>query len=362
MKTASNNNIAQRVRKIIRDDAPYQVPEPADVIKLDANESPYPLSDALKDRWLECMRDIDLNRYPDGPSVELVQTIRDVWQVPDRFDVLIGNGSDELIQIVEIGLAAAGGCVMTPSPSFVVYERTADLIDARYVGVALDEKFQIELPSFLSAIDEHDPDCIFLATPNNPTGNSFDDHNIDKIASHANGLVVIDEAYGMFAKEPSLERLDRFDNVVIIRTLSKIGFAGLRVGVLIGKPEWVSELHKVRPPYNINSLSQASAIFALQNAAELDSHINSIIEQRQRLATELAEIVGLEVFSSQANFILVRANGQISASEIHRQLMRVGVAVKNLDKADTPLASCLRISVGTETENDALLAGLRSLQ
>jgi len=222
MKSASNTDIARRVRKSIRDDAAYQVPELDDVIKLDANESPYPLSDSLKSRWLECMRDVDLNRYPDGPSAELVNTVRAVWQVPDRFEVMIGNGSDELIQIVEIGLAGAGGCVMTPTPSFVVYERTADLLDARYVGVPLDENFQIELPRFLDAIDEHDPDCIFLATPNNPTGNSFVDQSIDQIASRADGLVVVDEAYGMFAQTPSLERLDRFDNVVIMRTLSKI--------------------------------------------------------------------------------------------------------------------------------------------
>lgn len=358
----SKNAINQRVRASVRADAAYHTPAVSDVVKLDANESPYSLPSSLQAKWLECLSDIELNRYPDGPASELVDTVRRVWRVPEQHDIMIGNGSDELIQIVELGLAGPGGKVMTPAPTFVVYQRTAALIGASYLPVALDENFQIDLDSFLSAIDEHDPDCIFLASPNNPTGNSFDGDSIDQIASRAEGLVVVDEAYGMFAETPSLARLDRHENVVIMRTLSKIGFAGLRIGVLIGRREWINELHKVRPPYNINALSQASAIFALEHEQELEQHIVDIVAERRRLVAALSQVVGIHVFPTDANFVLVRATGKHNAAQIYGHLLGVGIAVKNLDVADTPLADCLRISIGSRAENDLLVRSLGSMQ
>lgn len=368
MNAASNNDdnsnsigIADRVRASIRAEAAYQVPPVSDAIKLDANESPYPLPPTLQQKWLQRLSDIELNRYPDGPASALADTVRRVWQVPDEYDVMIGNGSDELIQIVEIGLAGPGGTVMTPVPTFVVYQRTADLIGATHHGVALDENFQINLNGFLNAIDEVDPDCIFLATPNNPTGNCFVGEDVDAIASHAKGLVVVDEAYGMFAQTSGLERLKRHDNVVIMRTLSKVGFAGLRIGVLIGRREWIGELHKVRPPYNINALSQASAIFALENESELEQYVAAIVDQRKRLQRELGGIAGMQAFPSDANFILLRCTGTHDAGDVHRHLKKAGIAVKNFDAPSTPLAGCLRISVGTPEQNDLLIASLKSL-
>lgn len=362
MNTASNNKgIANRVRQSIRAEAAYAVPPVSDAIKLDANESPWPLTPTLQAKWLECLSDIQLNRYPDGPATALTDTVRRVWQVPNEYDIMIGNGSDELIQIVEIGLAGPGGTVMTPVPTFVVYQRTADLIGATHHGIALDENFQIDLNGFIKAIDDVNPDCIFLATPNNPTGNCFVSDDVDAIASHADGLVVVDEAYGMFAQTLSLERLKRHDNVVIMRTLSKIGFAGLRVGVLIGRREWISELHKVRPPYNINALSQASAVFALENETELEQLVAETVQQRKRLQVALGEIAGMQVFPSDANFILMRCTGPHDAGDVHRHLKNAGIAVKNFDAPSTPLAGCLRISVGTSEQNDRLIASLKSL-
>jgi histidinol-phosphate aminotransferase len=278
--------------------------------------------------------------------------------VPPGMRLLLGNGSDELIQMIAMALAGPSRSVLSVDPSFVMYRMIATFCGMRYVGVPLSGKdFSLDLTAVLQALDERQPAVVFLAYPNNPTGNLFDAEAVVEIIRAAPGLVVVDEAYAPFTDASFMPRLGKFDNLVVMRTVSKMGLAGLRLGLLAGPPDWLDEFDKVRLPYNINVLTQASAEFALRNRAVFDQQTAAIRAERGKLSQALGAFEGVQVFPSEANFLLLRVPaGQ--AGHWHRRLREQGILIKNMDGAHPLLADCLRPTVGTPNENAALLAAL----
>ena len=348
------DQVGRLIRPEIRALTAYHVPAATGLVKLDAMENPYAWPAPMKAAWLEALRDAPLNRYPDPDARELKARLRQALAVPAGAEVLLGNGSDELIQMILLAVARPQAVVLAPTPTFVMYEMIATIAGLRFVGVPLAPDFTLDVPALLRAMAEHQPAVVFLAYPNNPTGNLFSDSAMETILREAPGLVVVDEAYHAFAGKSFLDRLDRFDNLLVMRTMSKQGLAGLRLGMLFGRPEWLSEFDKLRLPYNINVLTQVSAAFALDHLEELDRQATVIRTERQRVFSALSAMPGLKVWPSDANFILFRLPG--AATPVHEQLRGARVLVKNLDGT---LPGCLRVTIGTPEENDIFLGALK---
>lgn len=351
--------LAERlVRREVRQLSAYHVPDPGALIKLDAMENPYSWSPAMRDAWLEELRAVNLNRYPDPAARALVAGLRDFFAVPTRYDILLGNGSDELIQILALAVGGAGSTMLGITPGFSMYRPIALATGMDYVGVPLlPEGFALDIPALRRAIAQHRPALTFLACPNNPTGNLFDEADVRAVIEAAPGLVVIDEAYEVFAGRHYLPLLDRYPNLLVMRTLSKTGLAGLRLGLLIGLPAWLDEFNKIRLPYNINVLTQASAAFALRHAAMLREQAAAICAGREHLQREMARIDGLTVYASRANFILFRVPAG-RARQVFEAIKAQGVLIKNVDGEGGMLRDCLRVTVGTPDENAAFLRAL----
>jgi len=338
----------------------YHVQDSSGFIKLDAMENPYLWPEDMTAEWLEILRGTGVNRYPDPSAERLQQALRVANAVPETAALMLGNGSDELIQIILMGLAGKDATVLAPQPSFAMYRQIAVSLGLRFVGVDLkQEDFSLDMDAMRSAIAEHAPKAIFLAYPNNPTGNAFADADIREILRIAPGLVVVDEAYAPFADETFLPALADFPNLLVMRTLSKLGLAGLRLGFLVGHPAWIGQLDKLRLPYNINVLTQLTAEFALSKPAVFDSQIGWIRRDREQLAARLRELP-VRVFPSQANFLTFRVPEK-SADEVFEKLKRAGVLIKNLSPSAGLLRDCLRVTVGTSEENQQFVEALRAI-
>ncbi|BAU47241.1 histidinol-phosphate aminotransferase [Sulfurifustis variabilis] len=346
------------VRPEIRSLSAYHVPDASGLVKLDAMENPYAWPAELKAGWLDALGRVPVNRYPDPGARALKEQLRSALGVPEGAGLLLGNGSDELIQILLLALARPGACALAPEPTFVMYRMIATLVGMPFVGVPLREDFALDRAAMRKAIAAHRPAVVFLAYPNNPTGNLFDRADVEAVLAESPGLVVVDEAYHAFAGDSLMAGLGSSDRLLVMRTLSKQGLAGLRLGVLAGPGAWLEELDKVRLPYNINSLTQASAAFAVAHAAAFEAQCARIRADRERLYGELTKLAGVRAWPSRANFILFRVESR-PADEVFARLRRAGVLVKNLNAAGGPLAGCLRVTVGTPEENDAFIAALK---
>ena len=331
----------------------YHVADSTGLVKLDAMENPYVLPESIQTELARVLGAAPLNRYPDAAARELVAEMRARLDIPAEAAVLLGNGSDELIQILCQAVARPGAVVLGVEPSFVMYRMSALAAGATYRGVALGEGFALDRGALLQAIDEHRPALIFLAYPNNPTGNLFDDAILTEVVEAAPGLVVIDEAYQAFAGATWMSRLARHRHVLVMRTFSKLGLAGLRLGYLVGAPEWVGELDKLRLPYNINVLSQMAATVALRHLPVLTSQAARLVEERARLIDALGRRSGVHVFPSRTNFVTFRI---AQGPAVFMGLKVGGVLIKNLDPAHPSLRDCLRVTVGTPEENARFLA------
>lgn len=364
-ETAMADELEQRVQHWVRPEiralSPYAVPDATGLIKLDAMENPYTWPDALRDEWAALLRETDVNRYPDPRASGLTARLRQSMAIPAEMGVLLGNGSDEIIQIIAMALSGPDRTLLSVEPGFVMYRMIAGFCGMKYVGVPLRaDDFSLDLPALLQAMDETQPAVVFLAYPNNPTGNLFDRQALEQVIAAAPGLVVIDEAYAPFTDASFMAELGRHDNLVVMRTVSKMGLAGLRLGLLAGPPQWLDEFDKVRLPYNINVLTQVSADFALQHQAVFDAQTADIRARRGRLQQALANLPGLTPFPSEANFILLRVpTGQ--AGHLFEGLKAAGILVKNMEGAHPLLSDCLRLTIGSAAENDALLTALRKL-
>jgi histidinol-phosphate aminotransferase len=346
------------IRPEIKALSAYHVADAGGMIKLDAMENPYGLPDDLIARWLQKISHAALNRYPDPHAAELRDSLRGYMQIPADQAIMLGNGSDELIQIMAMAVAQPGRSILAPEPGFVMYKMIATFVGMDYIGVPLRDDFSLDLPAMLAAVKAQQPALIFLAYPNNPTANLFDEQAMLDIIQASQGLVIVDEAYQPFAGESFMPRLGQFDNLLVMRTVSKMGLAGLRLGLLAGNPKWINEFDKVRLPYNINVLTQITAQFALDNASVFEAQATSIREQRSWLLNELNKLADLQVYPSRANFILVRF-GKKNASKVFELLKQQGILIKNLSPAGGALDQCLRITVGTSDENRAFVSALR---
>ncbi len=352
-----NEKVSHWIRSDIRDIAAYHVPDPGDLIKLDAMENPYTWPDEMLAEWQGMVRDIPVNRYPDPAAKSLTAELRRAMGVPDEAGMMLGNGSDEIIQILALALGGTKRVVLAPEPSFVMYKMIATFSGMEYVGVPLQEDFSLDMAAMEQAIQQYEPAVIYLAYPNNPTGNLFDEKDIEAILRMSNGLVVVDEAYHAFAGKSFMSRLGEFDNLLVMRTVSKLGLAGLRLGLLAGATEWLNEFDKVRLPYNINVMTQTAAEFALKHIEVFDEQTRLIREERTRLFAEMGKVDGLTLYPSAANFILFRVPPG-RANAIFEGIKERGVLIKNMKASEGPLADCLRVTVGTPQENDAFRAAL----
>ena len=344
------------IRPEVRDLSAYHVPDATGLVKLDAMENPYGLPPGLLPRWQEGLASVALNRYPDPAAAQLQRKLTDVMQVPPGQSIVLGNGSDELIQMLLLAVAQEGRCIMSFEPGFVMYSMITGFAGMKYAGVPLANDFSLDMDVTRAAIEQHQPAVIFIAYPNNPTGNLFDADAVEEIIRIAPGLIVVDEAYHPFALTSFMPRLNEYDQLLVMRTVSKMGLAGLRLGLLCGNPQLIDEINKVRLPYNINVLTQYTASFILDNAGFLDGQAEMIRSDRDHLLTQLSLLDDIEVFPSQANFILFRVT-RGNATEIFTALCDDGVLIKNLDKPG-PLENCLRVTVGTQGENQAFMQAL----
>jgi histidinol-phosphate aminotransferase len=337
----------------------YPVADSTGLIKLDAMENPYTLPAGLAQKLGEHLAGVALNRYPAPRPAQLIGKLKRAMNVPQSCDVLLGNGSDELISIMSMACAKPGAKVIAPSPGFVMYEMSAKFAHMEFVGVPLNTDFTLNVHALLAAIDEHAPALIYLAYPNNPTGTLYDDADIERvIAAASKSLVVIDEAYQPFAEKSWMPRAAEFDNVVVMRTVSKLGLAGIRLGYMAGRPDWIMQFDKVRPPYNINVLTQATADFLLDHLDVLDAQAADLRAQREQLARDVAALPGMTVFPSAGNFLLVRVPDAAVAFET---LLTSRVLVKNVSKMHALLANCVRLTVGTAEENALMVAALKKI-
>ncbi|OFZ98331.1 MAG: histidinol-phosphate transaminase [Betaproteobacteria bacterium RBG_19FT_COMBO_58_11] len=348
-------NPDQLIRDEIRALAAYHVPDAAGYVKLDAMENPYRLPDDLRAALGQLASEAAINRYPDAAASKLKARLRESMQIPAGMEILLGNGSDEIIQILAMAIAKPGATILGLEPSFVMYRMIAAYVGARYVGVPLKADFTLDIEATLAAIAEHQPALTFIAYPNNPTGNLFDAAQLTRILDAAPGLVVMDEAYHVFAQTSFLSRLTQYPNLLVMRTLSKLGLAGLRLGFLVGSPAWLNELDKLRLPYNVNVLTQQVAECVLARPDVLEQQAAAIRAERTQLMQALERLPGVTAFPSAANFILFRV---AQADAVFDKLKGQGILIKNLSRAHPQLADCLRVTVGTPDENRQFLTAL----
>jgi histidinol-phosphate aminotransferase len=350
-------------RDLVREEilalAAYHVAPAAGMVKLDAMENPYRLPEALAREMGARLAEVAINRYPDPSGAGLKARLREAMAIPEALGMVLGNGSDELIQMLSLVLARPGAVALAPEPSFVMYRMSAVAAGMRFVGVPLRGDFSLDEPALMEALRVHRPALVWLAYPNNPTGNLFPPEAILRIVAAAPGVVVVDEAYYAFSGGATLlDQVGRHPNLLLLRTVSKLGLAGLRLGLAVGPAEWMDELEKLRPPYNVNVLTSAAAELILERHPVLDQQTARIVADRGALEAALDRLPGLRRYPSAANFVLVRVADAPATFEALRQR---GILVRNLHGSHPHLAHCLRLTVGTADENAKLLEALASI-
>ena len=348
--------IEEIIRFDVRGMSAYPVPDSEGFLKLDAMENPFPLPDNLKTELGSILAEVALNRYPVPSYKSLKAKIRQHMGIPDGYDVVLGNGSDELISIIALACARKDKTskILAPVPGFVMYSLSAQFAGMEFIGVPLKADLTLDLDGMLAAIRKERPAIVYLANPHNPTGTLFTDDEIVSIivAMKDIGLVISDEAYQPFAEASFMNRLPEFSNLLVMRTVSKLGLAGIRLGYMAASPQWLTEFDKVRPPYNVNVLTEAVAKFAMDHISVFNEQAAVIRSEREKLAHALKKLPGIEVFPSRANFLAVRLQ---NADEVFEKLLSHKVLIKNIGKMHTLLENCLRITVSSPEENTIFL-------
>ena len=351
--------IKSRVQALIRPDVQarqaYQVADPGSAIRLNQMENPYGWDDELWSACLSHIRSAEVNRYPDASGKALIRAIRMHDQLADDWGVMLGNGSDEIIQTLVQAVCDGSRPVMAPTPSFVMFQIIAQQCRVPFVGIELGPDWALDVDAFCQAMDLHQPAIVFLAQPNNPTGKLYDEAGLRRVIEACPGLVVIDEAYGPFSPRNHQDWLNEYPNLVLMRTFSKLGLAGLRCGYLTGPHEWIEEINKVRLPYNLGVLNQAVAEFALTQGAELMAKQAKLLVQARESLIQQLRSRGLTAHDSDANFVLVEV---ADPSAVYSAITQQGVLIKDLSGMHPSLSRCLRVSIGTDSENEAFLAAL----
>jgi histidinol-phosphate aminotransferase len=340
----------------------YRVPASPPAVKLDANESPWSLPPEARARVASVMHAAEINRYPDGRATELRKAL--AWGLGGSEDeYVLGSGSDEIIALMATAMAAprAGAprpVVVYPEPTFVMYRMTSHAHGWQTLGVPLDDRWDLDADAMAAAIETTKPHLVYYATPNNPTGNCFSRDRIETLVDgFPNTLHVIDEAYGAYSGQSFATLCEEKPQCALLGTLSKVGFAGIRVGWIRLDEALSAELEKVRQPFNLSTPAQMIATLALTDLAPLlEDHITTIVSERQRLATELDQHRALTCFPSDSNFLLVRYSGDVL--ELCRALLEREIAVRQFTSGDDRLRSCVRITIGTPDENQLLIEAL----
>ena len=337
----------------------YAIQDCTGMVKLDAMENPYQLPLALQAELGQRLGALAVNRYPGARIDDLRAALARHVALPSGCALLLGNGSDELISLLALACAMPGASVLAPVPGFVMYAMSAQLQGLAFHGVPLTPDFELDEAAMLAAIAQHRPAITYLAYPNNPSANLWDDAVIERIilaVREQGGLVVMDEAYQPFASKSYIDRMDRHGHVLLMRTLSKFGLAGVRLGYLMGPQALIEQLDKVRPPYNVSVLNCECALFALEHEAVFAAQALAIREQRAMLFEALADFPGVRAYPSDANMILLRVP---DAQRSFNGLRQRKVLVKNVSSLHPLLANCLRLTVGTADENRLMLAALQ---
>jgi len=354
---ASASSLASALlRKEVLELHAYHVPDSFGYIKLDAMENPYTLPQTLREEIAAIVGNAAINRYPDPNPAVLKEKICGTLGLPQGMEVLLGNGSDELIQLLALALNKTGATLLSVEPSFVMYRMIAIYTGMRYVGVPLAVDFSLDLAETLAAIEREQPALVFLAYPNNPTGNLFSARDVREIIAASPGLVVLDEAYYAFASDSFIPHLASYPNLLVMRTFSKLGMAGLRLGFLAGSKAWLGQLEKLRLPYNVGVLTQLVAGKLLAHHEVLLQQAEQIRKDRAWLHQQLNEIRAVQVYPSEANFLLFRV---ADANAVFNGLKQRGVLIKNLDGGHPTLKDCLRVTVGTHAENERFMLALK---
>ena len=354
-----------RIRQDVQAMHAYAIQESTGLIKLDAMENPYVLPEELQAELGQRLGRVAVNRYPGQRAADLQAALARYIHLPEGCTLMLGNGSDELISLLALACDrptsdGQPATILAPLPGFVMYAMSAQLQGLRFVGVDLTADFELDVPAMLAAMNQHRPAIVYLAYPNNPTANLWDDEAIEQIVvlqAELGGLVVMDEAYQPFAARSYLERMAAHRHVLLMRTLSKFGLAGVRLGYMVGPKELVAEVDKVRPPYNVSVLNAECALFALEHADVFAQQAEAIRISRSALLADLAVLPGVKVFPSEANMVLVRVP---DAGKTFEGMKRAGVLVKNVSKMHPLLSQCLRLTVGTPEENRLMLAALQN--
>ncbi len=351
-------NIEKIVKKGILSQEAYSAEEQPYRIKLDANENSYPLTHEMRRVVSESLEGISLNRYPAPGSPVLRKGFARYYGVQEEM-IILGNGSDELIQLLMMSVGDPFvGNIMFPTPTFAMYRIIAQNMGHRIIEVPLNDRMDLDIEVMLDAIKENQPSLIFLSYPNNPTGGCFDRGSIESILEVSKGIVVVDEAYGNFSGKSFLGDVDKWDNLVVLRTLSKVGLAALRLGILVGNPSLVHQLNKVRLPYNVNIFSQViGGVFVEQSDLFLDS-VNRIVEDRKWLLDQMLSTEGIAPYPSDANFILFSCFKK--KDDVYAGLLNKGILIKNF-LSPAVLSNCMRVTIGTTEENREFIETLRGL-
>ncbi|MEP7282847.1 MAG: histidinol-phosphate transaminase [Rubrivivax sp.] len=357
--------LTDRIRHTIRQDIvsmhAYAVQPSDGLVKLDAMENPFELPPELQAALGERLGRVPLNRYPSPQQQALLCAALSVYaELPVGASLMLGNGSDELIDLLSVACFVPGATILAPLPGFVMYELSARLRGLKFCGVPLTTDFQLDGPAMLAAIERERPALTYIAYPNNPTANLWDDAVIEQIVAAVGaqqGLVVFDEAYQPFSSRSWMQRMARHEHVLVLRTLSKFGLAGVRLGYLCGAAPLIEQIDKVRPPYNVSALNAEAALFALENAYEFGRQAAILRAERGRLLEALAAIDGITAFPSEANMVLVRVPDSQRAFD---GLKARGVLVKHIAGLHPLLANCLRLTVGTTEQNIQMIDALKA--
>lgn len=350
------NRSLERVKAEILGVNSYSVPNIECSIRLDGNESPFETGPELSKIISDSLASIELNRYPDPDSTVLKQVVSEKYDFPAD-GLLLGNGSDELIQMLIETVTGKSGVVLVPSPTFSMYRLTSLILDNKVVESDLDENFDLDTEDILKKIDESDPDLLFFASPNNPTGNAFSTDKIIEIVEATTGVVVVDEAYYDYYGDTVIPLIQKYDNLVVLRTLSKIGFAAIRLGILFAGSEIADQVNKTRLPYNINTVSQKIAEIVFSNDHILMENHKKIVSEKERLFNELNKIENIKVYPSDANFFLIKVP---DADYCFKTMAEKDILIRNLGRPGR-LSGCIRVTIGTSEENNAFLEALSAI-
>ena len=359
----------KHIRHDLQDMQAYTVQDAVGMVKLDAMENPHRLSPALQALLGQRLGAVAVNRYPGSRIEDLKHAIAQHTGLPEGYSLMLGNGSDELISLLSMACQMPGASVLAPEPGFVMYAMSAKLQGLKYLPVSLRDDFELDEAAMSEAIATHQPAIVYLAYPNNPTANLWDANVMRRLIAQVSaygGWVVLDEAYQPFSSDTWLDEIKKNPSanaqVLLMRTLSKFGLAGVRIGYMLARDEVIQQLDKIRPPYNISVLNAECALFALEHAEVFEQQAADICKQRDRLAHQLKSLPGVTVYPSQANMMLLRLPGDNeAATRVFNALKAQKILVKNVSKMHPVLHHCLRITVGTSTENDQLLAALKEV-